>query len=327
MDSLVKGIRVEQVGGPEVMKIASLGPLVPGPGQALVALEAAGVNPVDTYIRAGTYTIDPALPYTPGLEGAGTVLEIGDGVSHISAGQRIYIGARPLTGTYAEQCLCSAQDLLPLPDALSTEEGAALFITYATAYRALVQLGRAKPGQRVLIRGASGGVGTAAAQWARWLGLDAVGTAGTTKGAELVRQQGLQTVLDHHAPDFDAQAMAATGEQGYDIILEMAAHLNLDSDLDLVARGGSVMVVGNRGELTINPRKMMGKESVVRGVMLFAMGAAERLEFAAAVEASARAGVLRPVIGRRFVLKDAPQAHRAVMEPGAYGKIVLTTGG
>ena len=170
----------------------------PGAGELLVRVRAAGVNPVDTYIRNGIHAVRPQLPYTPGLDASGVVEAVGEGVTRLSAGQRVYV-AGSLSGTYAELTLCAEAQAHPLPDRVSFAQGAGVFTPYATAYRALFQRARAVAGETVFVHGASGGVGTAAVQIARAAGLRVVGTAGTEEGRRLVSEQGAHYVLDHGA--------------------------------------------------------------------------------------------------------------------------------
>src|SRR4029077_20910872 len=174
----MNAIRVEEFGEPEVMKLVSVPQLRPGPGQVLVRIYAVGVNPVETYIRAGTYARKPALPFTPGNDGAGVVEEVGEGVSKFRPGDRVYT-ARSISGTYAEYALCDPSQLHPLPANASFAQGAAMGTPYATAFRGLFQRAQAKPGETLLVHGASGGVGTAAVQLARAHGLRVLGTACT----------------------------------------------------------------------------------------------------------------------------------------------------
>jgi NADPH2:quinone reductase len=174
----MKAIRVHSFGGPEVLTAADVPDLAPSRGQILVGVKAAGVNPVETYIRAGTYARKPELPYTPGSDGAGTVLALGEGVSGFTIGQRVYL-AGSISGTYAEQALCEPGQAHPLPDRASFGDGASLGTPYVTAHFALFHRARAKAGETVLIHGATGGVGLAAVQWARQAGLKIIGTGGS----------------------------------------------------------------------------------------------------------------------------------------------------
>lgn len=320
----MQAIRVEQFGEPGVMRVADVPPPIPGPGQVLVRVHAAGVNPVDTYIRAGTHARKPPLPFTPGLDAAGVVIALGAGVTQPALGSRVYL-AGSLSGTYAEEVVATATQVHPLPEHVSFAAGAALGIPYTTAWRALFQRGGARAGECVLVHGASGGVGLAALQLARAANLRVLGTAGSARGSELVREQGAHDVFDHHAPDYRDRLLAATGGRGVDLILEMLANVNLGHDLALLAPRGRVVVIGSRGPIEINPRDAMAREADVRGMLIFNATPAELAEVHAGIGNGLRDGTLRPVIAREFPLGEAPAAHHAVMAPGAQGKIVLRT--
>lgn len=318
----MKAIRVHQFAGPEVMRLEDVPDPKPGPGQVVVRIHAAGVNPADTYIRAGTYARKPTLPYTPGMDGAGVVEAVGAGVSRVKVGDRVYT-AGTLSGTYAERALCAESQVHCLPQQASYAQGAAMHVPYATAYRALFQLARATPGETVFIHGASGGVGVAALQLARAAGMAAIGTGGTDKGRALVAEQGAHHVLDHRAPDYLDKLMSLTGGRGADVILEMLANVNLAKDLKVVAMGGRLVVIGNRGTIEINPRDAMGRDASIIGMSLWNASEQQLASIHAALVAGLETGTLRPVIGKEMPLADAPRAHVAIMEPGAYGKIVL----
>jgi len=174
----VKAIRVHQFGGPEVLKLEEVPDPQPGAGQVVVRVHAAGVNPVEAYIRTGTYALKPSLPYTPGGDAGGVVVAVGPGVKRVKTGDRVYTTAS-VTGTYAELALCDEAKIQPLPEHVSFEQGAAMGVAYGTAYRGVFQRADAKPAETVLIHGASGGVGTAAVQLARAAGMVVIGTAGS----------------------------------------------------------------------------------------------------------------------------------------------------
>jgi NADPH:quinone reductase len=318
----MNAIRVEEFGEPEVMKMVEVPQLRPGPGQVLVRMHAVGVNPVETYIRAGTYARKPALPFTPGNDGAGVVEEAGEGADKFRPGDRVYSGGS-ISGTYAEFAIFDPVQLHPLPENVSFAQGAAMGTPYATAFRGLIQRAQAKPGETVLVHGASGGVGTAAVQLARARGLRVLGTASTERGRELVREQGADEVFDHRAPDYLAEIMKATAGRGVDVILEMAAHLNLGKDLTILAPRGRVVVIGNRGRVEIDARDTMSRDADIRGMVLPNTPANELASLHAALVSGLSDGSLHPVIGKELSLAEAPQAHRLVLEPGAYGKIVL----
>ena len=318
----MKAIRVDAFGGPEVLQLEEVPTPQPRQGEVLVRIHAVGVNPVETYIRAGKYARLPELPYTPGNDGAGVVEQIGANVSEFKAGDRVYT-AGSLTGTYAEFALCKKEQAHPLPANISFAQGAAMGTPYATAYRGLLQRADAKPGETVLVHGASGGVGTAAVQLGRAHGLRVFGTAGSDEGLKLAREQGVHEVFDHRAADHFEQIMKATGGRGVDVIVELLANVNLGKDLIILAKGGRVVIIGSRGPVEINPRDTMQREADIRGMILPNTPPAEMASIHAALVAGLANGTLRPVIGKEFPLAEAAQAHRAVMESGATGKIVL----
>jgi len=319
----MKAIRVHQFGGPEVLKLEEVPDLQPGPGQVVVQVRAAGVNPVEAYVRTGTYAMKPTLPYTPGADAAGVVAAVGEGVTSVKVGDRVYTSGS-LSGTYAEQTLCTEARVHPLPANVSFEQGAAMGVAYGTAYRALFQRGGGKRGEEVLVHGASGGVGTAAVQLARAAGLLVMGTAGTDAGLKLVKEQGAHHAVNHTAAGYLDELMKLTGGRGFDLIIEMLANKNLANDLGLLAKKGRVVVVGSRGPIEINPRDAMTREADIRGMTLFGATEQELREIHAALGVGLENGTLRPVIGQTFPLAEAARAHEEIMKhSGALGKIVL----
>lgn len=316
----MKAIVVHQHGDPSVLRHEEAPDPVAGEAEVLVRAKAIGVNPVDAYVRSGTYAASVPLPYVPGTEGAG-VIETGP-----LAGQRVFFlgSAGPRhTGCYAERVRCRAESIWPLPDHITDAQGAAVAVTYATAWRALFERGAARAGDAVLVHGASGGVGTAAVQLACAAGLTVIGTAGSPRGQQLVRDCGAAHVVDHRADGYERSILDRTGERGVDLVVEMLANANLDRDLDLLAPGGRVVVVGSRGRVEIDPRKTMGRESSVTGVMLWGGGEASLRRAFAAVVAGLFNRTLNPMVGDELPLRDAARAHALVMQDGRYGKIVL----
>ncbi|OLE52929.1 MAG: quinone oxidoreductase [Acidobacteria bacterium 13_1_20CM_3_53_8] len=318
----MKAIRVHETGAPDALQLEEVPDLHPDPGQVVVRVHAAGVNPVDVYIRSGIYPVKPPLPYTPGMDAAGVVEETGERVSRVKVGDRVYV-AGTLSGAYAEQALCDESQVHKLPDSITFAQGAGVNVPYATAYRALFYRAHALPGETVLVHGASGGVGIAAVQIARAHGLTVIGTGGTEEGLRLVREQGAHYVFDHHQPDYLKEIMALAGGRGVDLVLEMLANVNLANDLGVLAQKGRVVVIGSRGSIEIDPRAMMGRDSGILGMSLMNASPEELSGIHAALVAGLENGTLRPVVGQEIPLQDAARAHRAVMEPGAYGKIVL----
>src|ERR1700730_19303168 len=289
----MKAIVVHQFGGPEVLKLEEVPTPKPAAGQVLVRIHGAGVNPYDTYMRAGTYAIKPPLPYTPGYDGAGVIEAIGDGVRKVKPGDRAYT-ARTLSGAYSEYALALEEQVHPLPDKVSFGQGAGVWVPYGTAYHALHHSAEAHAAETVLVHGASGGVGIAGVQMARALGLTVFGTAGTQKGLDLAKREGAHQVFDHSKTGYQEEILKATGGRGVDIILEMLANVNLATDLKLLAQRGRVIVIGNRGEVTINPRELMGRRGSVRGFTLWAITESEAAEIYAGIGADLENSTLRP---------------------------------
>ncbi len=319
----MKAIIVREFGAADVMKFEEIATPEPRENQVLVRIKAAGVNPVDTYIRSGVYAQKPELPYTPGKDGAGIVEATGANVSKFKAGDRV-LTADAGSGTYAEFAVFDEKQLIKLPENVSFEEGAGVFVPYATAFRALFQKAKGKSGETVLVHGASGGVGVAAIQWAKNAGLTVIGTASSDEGKRLVKEQGADFVVDHSQENYLEEILEISGGKGVEIILEMLANVNLQKDFDVLARFGRVSIIGNRGSLEFNPRAIMGKDASVLGLSLFNAPEADMDEIHAAIFDGLQAGFLKPIVGKTFALENATEAHRAVIEEKAFGKIVIT---
>ncbi|HTQ60112.1 MAG TPA: NADPH:quinone reductase [Candidatus Solibacter sp.] len=318
----MKAIIVHEFGGPEVLKYEEVPAPKPAAGQVLVRIHAVGVNPYDTYMRTGTYAVKPPLPYTPGSDGAGVVEAVGTGITKVKPGDRIYV-ARTVTGAYAEYTIALESQAQPLPAKISFAQGAGVWVPYGTAYHALYHSAQARASETVLIHGASGGVGIAGVQFARALGLRVLGTASTQKGLDLVSREGAHQVFDHSKPGYLDEIMKATGGRGVDIVLEMLANVNLANDMKLLATNGRIIVIGNRGEITINPRDLMARRSSVRGFTLWGITESEEAAIHAGIYAGLENSTLRPVVGKELPLAEAARAHKEILEPGAAGKIVL----
>jgi len=319
----MKAIIVREFGAADVMKLEEIDTPEPQESQVLVKIKAAGVNPVDTYIRSGVYAQKPSLPYTPGKDGAGIVEKTGGRVTKFKAGDRV-LTADAGSGTYAEYAVFDETQLIDLPDNVSFEEGAGVFVPYATAWRALFEKAQGKKGETVLVHGASGGVGVAAIQWAKNAGLTVIGTASSAEGRKLVKEHGADSVVDHSAENYLEEILEITGGKGVEIILEMMANVNLLKDFDVLAKFGRISIIGNRGSLEFNPRAIMSKDASVFGLSLFNAPAEQMNEIHAAIYDGLQAGFLKPIVGKTFPLEDAAQAHRAVIEEKAFGKIIIT---
>ncbi|MGQ0540946.1 MAG: NADPH:quinone reductase [Blastocatellia bacterium] len=319
----MKAIIVREFGSPEAMKLEEIPTPVPSGTQVLVNIKAAGVNPVDTYLRTGLHAHAPRLPYTPGKDGAGIVESVGDDVTNFKPGDRVYT-ANSITGTYAEYALCDSSHLGKLPDNVSFEEGAGIWTPYATSFRALFQKAQSKKGETVLIHGASGGVGLAALQWAKNAALQVVATASSDDGKKLVAEHGANAVFDHTDEDHYSEIREFTHGTGVDVIIEMLANENLERDFEALAMFGRIVVVGNRGSIQFTPRQAMTKDASIYGMSLFNAPKDSIDAIHAEIFNGLEAGFLKPVIREVIPLADAPRSHHDVIETKAFGKIVLS---
>ena len=318
----MNAIVVHEYGEPEVMKVEDVDMPQPASTQVLVKVEAAGVNPVDTYLRTGIHAHAPALPYTPGKDGAGTIEAVGDSITKFKIGDRVYT-AGCISGTYAEYAICDERQVGLLPENITFEQGSGVWTPYATSYRALFQKANAKAGETVLVHGASGGVGNAAVQWAKGSGMRVIGTASSDEGKQLAADSGADAVFDHTDEDHLGEIREFTEGKGVDIIIEMLANENLERDFEALAMFGRIVIVGNRGSLQFTPRQAMTKETTILGMSLFNAPQEKLDEIHKSIFNGLSSGTLNPSVSRQFPLADAPLAHHAIIEEKANGKIVL----
>lgn len=311
----MKAIRIREFGKPPVLEELPDPSLEPG--QVLVDVMAAGVNPVDAYVATGTYAMKPDLPYTPGMDAAGVVREVGSGVTQVAVGDRVIVcgtAAGPLQGAVATACVCEESQLMSLPEQLSYEQGAAVNIPYVTAFRALLDHASAKPGDRVLIRGGTGAVGLAAVQIARAHKLPVYATGGSEQGRAMLEPM-VERVTPHDVVDFDPKPT---------IILTMLANKSLPLDLETIAEGGRIVVIGSRGDVSISPRKLMGTRVTLKGMTYFDGGDAGVRRAMGALQEGLDRGDLKPKIQKTFDLADVEAAWKYVMDQPSAGKVVLT---
>ncbi|WP_409179020.1 NADPH:quinone reductase [Brevibacillus fortis] len=324
----MKAIQMSNFGGPEVLKCTEVDEPIPATNEVRVRLFAAGVNPNETYIRTGTYSFYvPELPFTPGFDGAGVIDSIGEGVKHFKIGDRVFVAAllaKRNTGTYAQKMVCDANAVHRLPDSISYMKGASLGIPALTAYRALFQRAKIKPGENVLVHGASGGVGLLTVQMAKGFGATVIGTASTEEGKALVKASGATHVLDHITEDSIQTILSLTNGKGPDAIIEFLANVNLETDLKVIAPYGRIVVVGSRGSLEFNPRLAMMKEADILGLALWNAPPDEYQESLHAVGSFLESGIIDPEIGDVFALEDIGKAHEQIVNKKAHGKILLS---
>jgi len=324
----MRAVRVSRFGGPEVLQVEN-NVAVPevGPDQVMVRVIVAGINPVETYIREGQYSRLPDLPYTPGTDASGYVQQIGKNVTSLKVGDRVFVcGSTNNSGSYAQYVVTDSTYVFPLHPRLSFAQGASLGVPFFTAYKALILRAETRPGETVLVHGASGAVGTAAVQIARALGTTVVGTAGTKDGMDVVSRCGAHHVFNHNHKSYEKKMVDHLGT-GFDVIIEHLANINLGHDIQMLKEHARVMVVGCRGGVNINPRHLMMPEASIRGVALGTSTPKEWAEMGAAIVAGIESGWVNPVINKEYSMDEVQQVHYDIIHSkGAKGKLVLRVG-
>lgn len=325
----MRAVRVARYGPPSVLEVASVPLPTVGPKQVILKVAVVAVNPVDTYLRAGTNGYAPALPYTPGHDASGTVVEVGPGcIKGLKQGDRVYT-LRTASGSYAEYLAADEVMVRRIPEKVSFAEAACVPAPFFTAYRALFKRLRIRGerGKAILIHGASGAVGIAACQMAQAEGLVVIGTAGSEGGLEVIRPFCDRTARHDTSGAVESEVERLCGGKGVPFILEMAGHVNLQRDLSMIAKGGSICVVGSRADTSVSPRLLMTKECNVTGVMLYHNDSDDWEEAGNYIEHGLQTGSLKAVVGTLFKgLESAPAAHEAVIDhggKGATGKILI----
>lgn len=321
----MKAIRIHETGGPEVMHLEEIEKPVPQAGEVLIQVAAAGINYADLAQRQGTYLTRTRVPLTPGLEVAGTVVELGPGVTEPAVGTRV---AAFGNGGYAEYATAPAAMVLPLPPELDFVRAAAFPVQGITAYQLLHDSARLEAGESVLVHAAAGGVGTLAVQLARLLGAGKVlGTASSAEKLELIRRLGADAAFDYTTETWVEQVKQATGGKGADIILEMVGGEISQQSLRCLAAYGRMVIYGAASgqAAQFTGVQLMYKNQAIIGYWLSAqMGRPDRIAQAArALMQYLAAGQLEIVVGQTFPLAEAAAAHRAIAERGTTGKVVL----
>lgn len=340
----MKAIHITRHGGPEVLELRSSPDPEPGAGHVRVRVKAAGVNFADIMMRMGLYPGAPAAPFVPGYEAAGVVDAVGPGLPRgaaLKAGDRVVVPTN--FGGYADTVLAKASEVFPIPEGKSFEEAAALTVNYLTAYMALVEQGHLREGRKVLVHGAAGGVGIAAAQIAKIHGAEVFGTASAAKHAA-ARKEGVDHPIDYRTEDFEAVVKKATGGRGVDVVLDPIGGAHFSRSYRCLAPGGKLIVYGfsagapgkTRRLLSLlwhwlrtpsfSPLEMMTSNRGVIGLHLGRMtGETEALK-----EAMVQLvkwwteGRIRPVVGAVYPAERAAEAHAFIQDRGNTGKVVLT---
>ncbi len=320
----MKAIRVARYGDPETLAVTNLPVPKPGEGEALIKLEAIGVNFIDIYQRMGLYPVP--LPFTPGNEGAGTVAETGAGVAGVVPGDRVaYAG---VMGSYAEYALVPAVKLVKLPGGVAPETAAAAMLQGMTAHYLANSAYPLKPGDTCLVHAAAGGVGLLLTQMAKRLGARVIGTVSTEEKAGLARSFGADDVILYTIQDFASEARRLTGGQGVQVVYDSVGRDTFEKSLDCLALRGCLVLYGQSS----GPVKPFDPQvlSAKGGLFLtrpslghYTATREELLSRANDVLGWAASGELRIRIGARFRLPNASEAHRALAGRDTTGKVLL----
>jgi NADPH:quinone reductase-like Zn-dependent oxidoreductase len=343
----VKAVVITRHGGPEVLRVEDRPEPAVRPGEIRIAVRAAGINFADLMARSGIYPDAPSPPCVVGYEVAGEVESVGEGVDSLSVGDRVLAGTR--FGGYAELVSVPADQLLPLPEALGFEQGAAFPVNYATAYAALVIMGGLKTGERLLIHAAAGGVGIAATQVARGIGAEIFGTASASKH-DAIRAQGVAHPIDYRNLDFAEEAMRITGGVGLDLIIDAVGPSSFRKDYAILRPGGRLVMYGLSEAQTGDRRdvaavlrslarmplatmpwwkslQVMNENKGVFGLNMLKWWDAEGLDRALEpLSSGLAAGKFDPVVAESFPFERAADAHRFIAERRNIGKVVLVPG-
>jgi NADPH:quinone reductase-like Zn-dependent oxidoreductase len=341
----MKAVVLTGTGGPEVLQVQERPDPAVGPGEVRIAVRAAGINFADTMARVGLYPDAPKPPCVLGYEVAGTVDAVGDGVSSLAVGDRVFAGTR--FGGHAELVVVPEAQVLPLPERLSFEQGAAFPVNYGTAYAAMIVMGSLRAGDRVLIHAAAGGVGISAIQIARNVGAEIFGTASPGKH-EAIRTQGVDHPIDYRSLDFEAEVMRITGGEGVDLVIDALGPASFRKDYRLLRAGGRLVMYGlseatrdGKRDLAATLKglvkmplatypwwKSLNAMNENKGVFGLNMlkwwdreGNLDRVT--EPLLADLEAGRLEPVVAEAFTFERAGEAHEFIAERRNVGKVVL----
>ena len=325
MSEKMRVIRVERTGTPEVMELREVDVPQPRPGQVRLKVEAVGINFADALNVSGEYLTAPKLPYTPGMELAGTVDALGEGVSGVQVGQRV--AALGGSGGLAEYAVVPAAGLVPVPESFSPAQAAAFPVSYMTAYHALKTLGRGAEGEWVLVQAAAGALGTASVQLARALGMKVIALASTEEKLKMARDLGADVTILQDDPERVQKVREAAGGSGVPLILEVVGGKRFAESLKMAADRGRIIFIGNasREEATLNPVSLMKRNLTVTGLWLTSL-----MQDAEAVAAAAQgltpliaSGQVVPQVGPAYALADSPRAFQDILDRKTTGKVII----
>lgn len=321
----MRAIWVEELGEPDVLRLRELPIPVPAAGEVRLKVEAVGINFADVLASAGQYLTRTRVPYTPGMEFAGTIDALGEGVTGLEVGQRVAsLGGR---GGLAEFALSPAAALIPVPVSFSGAQAAAFPVSYFTAYFGLRTLGRGVPGEWVLVQAAAGALGTASIQLAKQMGMNVVAMASTEAKLQIARGLGADVTLLQDDPERVQKVREAAGGKGVPLVLEVVGGTRFQESLDMAANLGRVIVIGNasREQADMRPVELMKRNLSVTGLWLTSLMQDQELAQGAAQELAKllATGNVVPQVGPTYPLADSARAFRDLMGRKTTGKVII----
>ncbi|MFC5847854.1 NADPH:quinone oxidoreductase family protein [Deinococcus petrolearius] len=328
MSETMRAMVVERLGPPDVMELREVPRPEPGPGEVRLRVEAVGINFADVLAVAGEYLTRTRVPYTPGMEFAGVVDAVGEGVQGVEVGTRVAsLGGR---GGLAEYALSPAAALIPVPQGLSGAQAAAFPVSYFTAYHGLKTLGRGQPGEWVLVQAAAGALGTASIQLAKAMGMHVVAMASTEEKLGLARDLGADVTLLQDDPDRVKKVRAAAGGTGVPLILEVVGGARFQESLEMAANLGRVIVIGNasREEANLRPVELMKRNVTVTGLWLSSLMPDAELtrQAAQALTPLVASGQVTPQVGPTYGLAESARAFQDILDRKTTGKVIIEPG-
>ncbi|MEJ8573241.1 quinone oxidoreductase [Microbaculum marinum] len=323
---MVKAIRVDDWGGPEVLKWVDVDQPEPGPGEALIRHRAVGLNFIDVYFRTGLYKT-PSMPFIPGNEGSGDVIAVGDGVTDLAPGDRVAYAATP--GSYSEERVIAADRLVKIPDGISYETAAAMMLKGMTAQYLLRRTYKVQPGDTILFHAAAGGVGLIACQWAKHLGATVIGTVGSEEKAELARAHGATHTINYRTEDFVARTRELTGGEGVPVVYDSVGKDTYPGSLDCLRPLGVWALFGQSSgvvpPMDLGILSQKGSLYVTRPTLFTYVARRDDL-VATANELFdvVKSGAVTIEINQTYPLENAEQAHRDLEGRKTTGATIMT---
>ncbi|WP_102126706.1 NADPH:quinone oxidoreductase family protein [Deinococcus planocerae] len=326
--STMRAIVVEQLGPPEVLEMQEIPVPQPGPGEVRLRVEAVGINFADVLAVAGEYLTRTRVPYTPGMEFAGTVDALGEGVTGVRVGQKVAsLGGR---GGLAEYAVSPAAALIPVPEHFTAAQAAAFPVSYFTAYHGLKTLGHGQAGEWVLVQAAAGALGTASIQLAKALGMNVVAMASTGEKLDIARGLGADVTLLQDDPERVTRVREAAGGQGVPLILEVVGGKRFQESLDMAANRGRIIVIGNasREQANMRPVELMKRNLTVTGLWLTSLMADREAtrEAAQALTSLVGSGRVTPQVGPTYPLAESARAFQDLLDRKTTGKVIIEPG-